>query len=271
MDGGLNLSKFITNHNHRFNLWKFRYEREYEDIILQHAGRIFEGYWACRFNKPIFSERFGNKKADLVLISKNYHHWVVVEVEFAHHDLRTHVLPQVLSFKYGEYKESHAEYICDRLIDCELEKLSRLIAFNQPDVLVIVDQLHSSLQGWVEALHENGVKFSSALPFKSSTGEILLEYEGWFPEKPSTPKTRATWDSSSMFLSLDVPAAVIHDLEEEYILTLEGRPSRWKPIELLDTISLIPLERSVVSLLTKTSYTLAIEADTPGELVFLEE
>jgi len=271
VEGGLNMSKFITTHNYRYDEWKFRYEREYEDIILQHANNIFEGYWACRFNKPIYSDRFGNKKADLVLISKKYHNWVVIEIEFAHHDLRTHVLPQVLGFKYGEYDGGHAEYISQRLYDCDLEKLSRLISYNQPEVLVIVDKLHTSLPNWVDSLHENGIKFSSALPFKSPTGEIILEYGGWLPEKPSLSKTKAIWNSQSMFLSLDVPAAIIHDLEIEYSLRLDGRTSRWKPIELRDTISLIPLDRSIVSLLTKTSYTLAIEGSLPGGLVFLDD
>ena len=45
------------------------------------------------------------------MISTDYRHWVVVEVEMSRHSLYSHVIPQVRTIREASYTQEYAAYI----------------------------------------------------------------------------------------------------------------------------------------------------------------
>lgn len=83
------------------------YETEFEQIVIAKADLLYPEYRAVPFKKIVFSE-VSSAKPDLALIDVHYRDWWVVEIEMGHHDLASHVLPQVRTLSEAKYGEEEA-------------------------------------------------------------------------------------------------------------------------------------------------------------------
>lgn len=261
------MKDIIVSKNVPFTPWRYRYENEYEELILSHCNRIFPDYWSCKFNKPIYYSKHGRKKADIALVCKDYRSWIVIEVEFSHHSFNSHVLPQVETFLDGEYNGGHAEYLVQAIPELDFELTRRLVEYNPPQVLVIVDKQIELMLRWSEKFNELGVKFSQAIPYISNEGEILLRYRGWLPEPRNIASTEAKWEQGMLFLAS--PSAVINTDVDEIIVNFENLSTKWNLVQMRDTITLVPLDRRLISMLAKTSYKLVAEDGRAGSLTLM--
>ena len=76
-------------------------ERDYEDLVFQNCSDLFPRWIPVPFKADVVGEDGVVKRPDLALIDPRYRKWCVVEVELAHHDIYTHVLPQIDSSAAG--------------------------------------------------------------------------------------------------------------------------------------------------------------------------
>ena len=69
-------------------------EAEFEDLLIQNAQILRANTVIVPFKKTVYSAE-QSARADLAIISTDYRHWIVVEVEMSRHSLYSHVIPQV--------------------------------------------------------------------------------------------------------------------------------------------------------------------------------
>ena len=121
------------------------------------------------------------KRPDLALIDPRYRKWCVVEVELAHHDIYTHVLPQIDVFCSGKYDDGHALYLAKQDLSLDLARLTQMMAGLPPDVMVVVDRPDTS---WRRHLRALGALLGIVEPFRGPNDEIMFRINGDQPELP---------------------------------------------------------------------------------------
>ena len=125
--------------------------------MASRAHLLFPGYTYSRFTAQIYSEEHGYKIPDFILIEEGYRRWYIGEVELAKHSLYKHVLPQVQTFREGEYTDAHVQSVLKHTPSLDAKRLQLLFANTPPTVIVVVNRIK---QNWVEAIHSNGALLS---------------------------------------------------------------------------------------------------------------
>lgn len=153
---------------------KSLYEIDYENAILRYAPELFPDFICVRFKELVESD-YGNAKADLALIDKQYRSWIVVEVELDTHPLRDHVEEQVSKLAIGAYANRHAEALHRERSDLDFVKLKEMMLGEQPKILVLVTSMKPT---WAPALARYGASVGVIELFRSERNAIVLRVNG---------------------------------------------------------------------------------------------
>ncbi len=206
------------------------YEAEFEKILQQEAGRLFDDYFLVPFKTPVASDVDGDvRKPDFALVHKNYRGWWVVEVELGHHSFRGHVLPQVRTLSHANYGREQADYLCLHKASLRRDKIFEMFKGEQPRVLVIVN---SPVDGWAEPLHSLGARVMICQMFRSRLNKYLLRLNGDYPSESEEIITSCQCEQLlHRLLAIHSPANLPLQQDQTVLLYHEGRASEWERIE----------------------------------------
>jgi len=209
------------------------YESEFERKIRQHIAYVFPDYHTISFKLKVEAEMREPKIPDLVMISKEYKDWWIVEVELSGHSL-DHVKDQVIVFSEGTYNRFRvAEYISDKCkkeidIDIDIEKLKELIKNQQPKVLVIVDEPKPE---WETKLSKYGTNICVFQVFKNIKGDESFRLDGKYPEVAHSESHCRYHDKMpNMLVVLSPEILDIHE-NEDMEINYNGKTIKWKRID----------------------------------------
>ena len=231
-------------------------------MVVNQAGLIFPDYFTVPFKVPVETED-DRKIPDLAIIDKSYRRWWVVEVEMAHHSLNGHVIPQIETFTRGTYGNVHSEYLLKQLPRLDYNRISDMVKWNQPGVLVIVNQ---DAPSWVGPIHDLGGLLMIVQIFRSDrnghvfrvNGDALSELSPEFISlcrlDPRIPR----------LLQIDSPALLGVDVGETVSIFYEGGITNWSRLDTADQVWLNPMGNNPLS--SRQEY--AIERETDGRLFF---
>ena len=153
-------------------------EAEFEDLLIQNAAIIRPNALIVPFKKTVHSPE-GSARADLAMISTDYRHWVVVEVEMSRHDLYSHVIPQVRKLREARYTQEHIAYIYDRCPYLDLGRLSDMVRGDPPDVLVIANKPNLE---WKTEVRRYGGHMMVFRIFRSAFNKTIFVIDGEPPK-----------------------------------------------------------------------------------------
>jgi hypothetical protein len=213
------------------------YEADYEQIIFDYCQDLFPQWIPAPFKTDVIGEDGTIKRPDLALIDRSYREWWVVEVELAHHNLRTHVMPQVEAFRTATYERRHAEYLHARIPMLDLGRLADMMLGLPPEVLVVVDRPDTD---WLPELHASGVHLSIVEPFRDPSDHLLLRVNGHRPEPPASVLTRCSRHALRRLWRVHSPAALPAATGDDAILEIEfdGGTTPWKRLQIADAVLL---------------------------------
>lgn len=114
------------------------------------------------------------RRPDLALISNDYSHWFIIEVELVSHSLFDHVLPQATAFRYGT-PEPDCTMILSRELGVTVERAKTLIDHIPRTVAVVANKRDFK---WQMALDAHNIQFLAVSEFRSNNGIEALEVDG---------------------------------------------------------------------------------------------
>jgi hypothetical protein len=213
------------------------YEADYEQLVVSHSSDLFPEWIAASFKTNVVGDSGATKQPDLALIDPSYRRWWVVEVELAHHDLFTHVLPQVDAFRSGTYGEEHALYLHRKRPDLDLYKLKAMMSGEPPEVLVIVDRPDTN---WKRSLKAIDVSLSIVEPFRGPNNQLLLRVNGDQPELPGNVLSRCSRGDARRLWRVHAPAALPAPTrsDEVFEIMYEDSMTQWKRLDLAGSVML---------------------------------
>jgi hypothetical protein len=213
------------------------YEADYEQMIMTHCADLFPRWVAVPFKTNVTGEDGTVKQPDLALIDPGYRKWCVVEIELAHHNVITHVLPQVEAFRTASYDKQHALYLYGREQSLHLDKLTAMMSGLPPEVLVVVDRPDTD---WKRLLKARDVSLSIVEPFRGPGDQLLLRINGDQPELPGNVLTRCSRNVVRRLWRVYSPAALPSASREDGLLEIvfEGSPTLWKRVNLAGSVML---------------------------------
>ena len=236
--------------DHDFVVRRFHSESDYESFLIPHICKMLPDYHILPFKSGVFaSHEYGTRRADLVFIHKEYKQWIVVEVELSHHSLESHVYPQAFTFRNGEYKQKHVDYLLEKCPELVSEDLQFLMIYNPPEVLVIVDDPIVYDRNW-EQLTEV-CKIAIGVPLRDQNSEYGLHYNGWLPEEDCLISD-AIWNKEACFLAIATPSLIFDSNIERCELLIDERPSTWQIDRIRGTVVLYPINQWVKRILNQS-------------------
>jgi hypothetical protein len=242
-------------------------ERDFERIVIARAEQLFPGWRCAEFRETVEGEDGVRKQPDLALVDRHCRQWWVVEVELSHHDLYSHVLPQVDVFRTGRYGDRHANALAKALPDLGLERLKLMMLGVPPEVLVLVDSPNTT---WHRPLREHGIALGVVEPFRDEGNQLILRLNGAQPELPGEVISRCSrWQHLRRLWKVHSPATLTEHVDEAVVIEYEGVQSEWRIVRLADSILMQPLrgdvlvDLTVAELLRREDGTLAFEPIQP--------
>jgi hypothetical protein len=198
------------------------------------------------FKTDVTGEDGATKRPDVALIDRSYREWWVVEVELSHHNLFTHVMPQVEAFRTATYERKHAEYLYVKAPTLDLDKLADMMLGLPPEVLVIVDRPDTD---WLPVLRSRGVHLSIVEPFRDASDHLLLRINGHRPEPPASILTRCSRHSLRRLWRVHSPAALPAPMGDDELLEIEfeGGVTAWKRLQIADGVMLCALRGDILT------------------------
>ena len=226
------------------------WEANYEQTILHHAPQLFPDFVCVPFKALIQSE-YGNGKADLALIDREYRSWYVVEVELDSHSLGGHVEEQVQKFAAGTYTRRHAEALCRGSSKLDLDRASDMMLGHQPKVLVLVTGFKPS---WAPRLAQYGGYVGVIEVFRDDLDNVVLRVNGDQPIALDSELLSEcvvdTW--ANKVLKLNSPASFQGFTEVD--LLVEGTSTRWTIVRVSTDVWLVPAERAPATMTAGSHY-----------------
>jgi hypothetical protein len=113
-------------------------------------------------------------RPDLALISRDFSHWFVIEVELSSHSFDGHVLPQVKAFRYGD-PQGDCIAVLSRELRISQSQANTLLS-HVPRRVVVVANRHKST--WEIALKAHDIQYLILSIFRSGNQIEALELEG---------------------------------------------------------------------------------------------
>lgn len=242
-------------------------ERDFERIVIARAEQLFPGWRCAEFRETVEGEDGVRKRPDLALVDRHCRQWWVVEVELAHHDLYSHVLPQVDAFRTGRYGDRHAIALATALPDLGIDRLTLMMLGVPPQVLVLVDSPNTN---WYRPLREHGVGLGIVEPFRDESNHLILRLNGDQPELPGEVISRCSrWQQLRRLWKVHSPATLTEQVDETLVIEYQGVLSEWHIVRLSNSILIQPLRGDVLvdlmvaELLRREDGTLSFEAIQP--------
>lgn len=146
--------------------YRFSLEADFERLLVRLLPRVFDGYYV-RSWKPLIRDWMGRgARPDLVLVSKQFDEWAVIEVELASHSTTTHVEPQLESLSMGVYDASLVPSLVEAVPEVGVDGWRRLL-YRQPGLLCIADDESADL---VEVCRAHNFELAVMQPYKGRLG-----------------------------------------------------------------------------------------------------
>lgn len=217
----------------RSNSWN---EADFENLVISKAQDLFSGWIPVNFKADVTGNDGVTKRPDLALIDPKYRKWCVIEVELAHHDLYTHVLPQIEVFCSGSYGHEHAQYLKEQNDGLDLCRLIQMMNGLMPEVMVVVDRPDTN---WKKPLKQAGALLGIIEPFRGPNDEILFRINGDQVELPGQTLTRCS-RHLRRYWKVHSPATLPASTREDQCLEIEslGVPILWNRINLANSVLL---------------------------------
>lgn len=213
------------------------YESEYETIVRQHAGQLFEHYHLVTFKKSVESEH-GAVIPDLALVGHDYSDWIVIEVEMAVHSFSSHVEPQLIKLLMGDYTQAHARHLSENHEQLEYNRLSDMVKGEQPEILIVVNY---PVPRWREKIDAHGGRVLVFQPFVSDRNRYSFLVDGFLPEPDSEIVSRCRRDPAvPKMLLVERPGTLPIDDEEACRILYRNSVTRWRRVDGRERVWLAP-------------------------------
>jgi len=111
---------------------------------------------------------------DLALVARDLSHWFIIEVELVAHSLRLHVLPQVRTFRIGQWHDDCVTSL-SRSLDIPYAHARSILAFLPRSVVVVTNQWAAS---WEDQLRGADVDLVTVSVFKGRDGTVAYDVDG---------------------------------------------------------------------------------------------
>lgn len=212
-------------------------EAEFESLLIQNADLIRADTLIVPFKKTLYSPE-GSARADLAMISTDYHHWVVVEVEMAGHDLYGHVIPQVRTLRQASYTPECVGYIHKKCPTLDREKLSDMMRGDPPDILVIVNRADEE---WQKEMRRYGVHIMVFEVFRSVLNKMIFAIDGQPPKLSQSFLSELSFSLLPRCLVLGSPAALPVEPGVQFRIMVDGQVTYWERFHTATRVYLTPV------------------------------
>ena len=212
-------------------------EAEFEDLLIQNADIIRANTVIVPFKKTVYSPE-GSARADLAMISTDYRHWVVVEVEMSRHDLYRHVIPQVRTLRGASYTQEYVAYIHDKCPALDKEKLSDMMRGDPPDVLVIVNKPNAD---WQKEMRRYGAHMMVFEIFRSVLNKTIFVIDGEPPRLAQSFLSELSFGLLPRCLTLSSPAALPVEPGVRFRILIDGQITYWERFHTATGVYLTPV------------------------------
>ena len=93
----------LNINNEEFEEVTWQFEKEFEDNLLSKSFDGFNNYFVIPFKYTLYPDfiRMYSVEADIALVSKDYSHWYICEVELSTHSFESHIIPQIKKLFYS--------------------------------------------------------------------------------------------------------------------------------------------------------------------------
>ncbi len=152
------------------------YEETFEKMILKFKDDLFPDHHCFEFKHLLRVPRQTNVKADLILIDREYHEWVIVEVEVARHSWSGHVADQVERLELAEIPRSIVARLCASESVLDERRVSLLFENQLQRVLVVCNDSPM----WAEKFAQTSAELLVVRPFRNEHHSLLLQSEREF-------------------------------------------------------------------------------------------
>lgn len=226
-------------------------EEHYEVIAKKQLAALLEDFVVVDFKPFVLGDEGVRRKPDLALVDRRYRMWVVVEVELAHHSLRHHVLPQLRVLATGNYEDSHAEYMAAMDPSLKIDRLTQMVRYDPPKVMVLVNSKSVLEDGWSILESDYGVKLCFLETYRASSGDFIFNFSGYLPEIKRSRIAGAKKHKMMNALTCAKPQAIPYS-KQGIIMFFDGKPVIWGVTKTADRAVLIP--KSPVNLVDNRNY-----------------
>ena len=212
-------------------------EAEFEDLLVQNAEIIRANTVIVPFKKTVYSQE-GSARADLAMVSNDYRHWVVVEVEMSRHDLYSHVIPQVRTLREARYTQEFVDYIHVKCPALDREKLSDMMRGDPPDVLVIVNKPDVEWQNELRRYSAHMMVFEI---FRSVLNKTIFVIDGEPPKLAHNFLSELSFGLLPRCLTLSSPGALAVQSGVRFPILIEGQITYWERFHTATGVYLTPV------------------------------
>lgn len=164
---------FAERTAHTFKPWYPGREDDFVAQILRCAAVLFPRYHAAKWT-PLVRDRHGHgARPDMVLVSRDYEEWWVVEVELAYHSVAGHIHGQLETLSHGIYDSQLVGGLKEVVPEAGEESLKRLV-YVPPGLLCIVNEF---VDGIARSCRSNCFEHAVLEPYHSDEGGwgVLVE------------------------------------------------------------------------------------------------
>ena len=212
-------------------------ETEFESLLVSNAEIIRPDSIIVPFKKTVYSPE-SSARADLAIISKDYRHWIVVEVELAKHDLYSHVIPQIRTLREASYTQECVSYIHGKCPELDPEQLAQMMLGDPPDVLVLVNKPDEE---WRKELRRYGAHMMVFEIFRSLNNRYIFVIDGEPPRLAQSFLSELSFGLLPRCLSVNSPAALPVGPGETFAVLVNEQITYWERFQTATGVYLSPV------------------------------
>lgn len=218
-------------------------ETEFENLLENNAEIIRPDAVIVPFKKTVYSPE-SSARADLAIISTDYRHWVVVEVELAKHDLYGHVIPQIRTLREATYNQDCVDYIQKKCPSLNPMQLRQMMLGDPPDVLVLVNKPDVE---WQRELRRYGAHMMVFEIFRSLNNRHIFVIDGEPPRAAQSVLSELSFGLLPRCLTVSSPAALPVPPGEKFAIEVEEQLTYWERFQTATGVYLSPVGTMPIS------------------------
>lgn len=212
-------------------------ETEFESLLVQNAEVIRADSIIVPFKKTVYSSE-SSARADLAIISNDYRHWVVVEVELATHGLYGHVIPQIRTLREAAYTQECVDYIHNKCPTLDHAKLGQMMLGDPPDVLVLVNKPNAE---WQKEVRRYGAHMMVFEIFRSIDNRHIFVIDGEPPRLAQSFLSELSFGLLPRCLTVSSPAALPVAPGETFAVEINEQLTYWERFQTATGVYLSPV------------------------------